>query len=319
MATTTAWHALSSSSSTLVQNLPKEDTRTGTHPCPRTWTRNYALGWRATNGPGRPAQHRRLPRAGKTPPSPPPSHYMLRSGGRTGRSNRTRRPLPRRTLSLATPMVPWCRRVSPMMVCRELAVGRTPAHLRALCSHHLPGDLPLAGLFQPGRLPCSGQPPSSSPSPHCPCGVCDSEPHGNGGLAHLTMKSATAPPHADASGNLQGIWGAGPAGSVSELSEAGARIIPDSVPIGPRAHRSSPVHGAIRTAASGLSAAISLAQDLGQTSPTTTHHSLAQSLKITSEILREASEELMEVAQNQSSSTVPETAPAAATHMECDD
>ena len=162
-------------------------------------------------------------------------------------------------------------------------------------------------------------PPPPPPAPTAPAESLTTEPHGNGGLAHLTMQSATAPPHADTSGSLQGIWGAGPAGSVSELFEAGARIIPDSVQLGPRAPRSSPVHGAIRTAASSLSAAISLAQDLGQTSPTTTHHSLAQSLKITSEILREASEELMEVARNQSSSTVTDTAPAAADHMECED
>ena len=50
-----------------------------------------------------------------------------------------------------------------------------------------------------------------------------------------------------------------------------------------------------------------------------THHSLAQSLKVTSEILLEASEELMEVARNQPSSTAPAATPAAHVHMECDD
>ena len=47
------------------------------------------------------------------------------------------------------------------------------ANLRALCSHHLPGDLPLAGLFQPGRLPRPGQPAPSSPCPPDLCGVFD--------------------------------------------------------------------------------------------------------------------------------------------------
>ena len=46
-------------------------------------------------------------------------------------------------------------------------------NLRAFCSHHLPGDFPLAGLFQSGWLPRSVQPPSSSPSPLCPYGVFD--------------------------------------------------------------------------------------------------------------------------------------------------
>ena len=162
-------------------------------------------------------------------------------------------------------------------------------------------------------------PPPPPPAPPAPAESLTTGQYGDGGLAHLTMQSATALPNADTAGSLQGIWGAGPAGSVSELPEVGARIISDSVQSGPRVPRSSPVHGAIRTAASSLSAAISLAQDLGQTSPTTTHHSLAQSLKVTSEILREVSEEFMEVARNQSSSTAPETAKAADVHMECED
>ena len=81
----------------------------------------------------------------------------------------------------------------------------------------------------------------------------------------------------------------------------------------------NPVQDAIRTAATGLSAAISLAQDLGQASPSMTHHSLAQSLRVTSEVLREVSDELMEAARNQSSSTAPAAAPETEVHMECDD
>ena len=52
----------------------------------------------------------------------------------------------------------------------------------------------------------------------------------------------------------------------------------------------------------------------------TTHNSLAQSLRVTSDVLREVSEELLEVARNQSSSTAPDTAPAAEDyHMERED
>ena len=47
------------------------------------------------------------------------------------------------------------------------------AYLWALFSHHLPGDLPLAGLFQSGWLPRPGQPAPSPPAPPDPCGVFD--------------------------------------------------------------------------------------------------------------------------------------------------
>ena len=133
------------------------------------------------------------------------------------------------------------------------------------------------------------------------------------------MQPATVAPATAAAGGLQGIWGAGQAASVSDLPEAGARLLLDSVQARQGDLRSTPVQGAIRTAATSLSAAISLAQDLGQASPSMTHHSLAQSLKVTSEILREVSEELTEAARNQSSSTAPNTAPATEVHMECDD
>ena len=57
-----------------------------------------------------------------------------------------------------------------------------------------------------------------------------------------------------------------------------------------------------------------------QTISLTTHSSLAQSLRVTSDILREVSEELLEVARNQSSSTAPDMAPEAEDyHMEQDD
>ena len=80
-----------------------------------------------------------------------------------------------------------------------------------------------------------------------------------------------------------------------------------------------PIQNAIRAAATGLSAAISLAQDMGQASPSMTHHSLAQSLRVTSAILREVSDELMEATRNQSSSAAPAAAPETEVHMECDD
>ena len=42
------------------------------------------------------------------------------------------------------------------------------ANLRPLCTNYLPGDLPLAGLLQPGRLPRAVESPSSSPRPRVP-------------------------------------------------------------------------------------------------------------------------------------------------------
>ena len=86
-----------------------------------------------------------------------------------------------------------------------------------------------------------------------------------------------------AADGLQGIWGAGQAASVSDLYAMGARPL-DSVQAGQEDLRTHPIQNAIRTAATSLSAAISLAQDLGQASPSMTHHSLAQSLRVTSEI-----------------------------------
>ena len=45
---------------------------------------------------------------------------------------------------------------------------------------------------------------------------------------------------------------------------------------------------------------------------------MAQSLRVTSEVLRDVSEELMEAARNQSSSAAPAAAPQTGVHMECD-
>ena len=134
------------------------------------------------------------------------------------------------------------------------------------------------------------------------------------------MQSAPSAPVAETDSSLPGIWGAGQAGSATEIPDVGALSNQDPVQPEMRANRSSPVYSAIRTAASNLSAAISLAQDMEQTNPLTTHNSLAQSLRVTSDILREVSEELLEVARNQSSSTAPDIAPEAEDyHMERDD
>ena len=134
----------------------------------------------------------------------------------------------------------------------------------------------------------------------------------------LPMHSAMAAQTAVAADGLQGIWGAGQAASVSDLYAMGARPL-DSVQAGQEDLRTHPIQNAIRTAATSLSAAISLAQDLGQASPSMTHHSLAQSLRVTSEILRDVSDELMEAARNQSSSAAPAAAPETGVRMECDD
>ena len=172
------------------------------------------------------------------------------------------------------------------------------------------------GYLVPANPP---PPPPAPPTPAEPAESLTAEQSGNGGLAHLNTQSAMAAPTAITADRLPGIWGAGQAASVSDLPEEGARVLSDSVQAGQRDLSSTQVHGAIHTAAVSLSAAISLAQDLGQERPSMTHHSLAQSLKVTSEILLEASEELTEAARNQSSSTAPAAAPAAEVPMECDD
>ena len=162
-------------------------------------------------------------------------------------------------------------------------------------------------------------PPPPPPAPPTPAESLTATQSGNGGPAHLPTQSATAAPTATNADSLPGIWGAGQAASASALPDVGARVPLDSAQAGQRDLRSTPVQGAIHTAAVSLSAAISLAQDLGQERPSMTHHSLAQSLKVTSEILLEASEELMEAARNKSSSIAQTAVPAAEVHMECDD
>ena len=160
-------------------------------------------------------------------------------------------------------------------------------------------------------------PPPPPPPPPTSAESSTARMKGDGGLAHLTMHSAMAAQTAVAADSLPGIWGAGQAASVSAFSAMDAEPL-DSVQAGPGDLPMHPVQNAIRTAATSLSAAISLAQDLGQANPSMTHHSLAQSLRVTSEVLRDVSEELMEAARNQSSSAAPAAAPQTGVHMECD-
>ena len=160
-------------------------------------------------------------------------------------------------------------------------------------------------------------PPPPPPAPPTSAESLTARMKGDGGLAHLTMHSAMAAQTAVAADSLPGIWGAGQAASVSALSAMGAGLL-DSVQAGPGDLPMHPVQNAIRTAATSLSAAISLAQDLGQANPSMTHHSLAQSLRVTSEVLRDVSEELMEAARNQPSSAAHAAAPETGVHMECD-
>ena len=133
------------------------------------------------------------------------------------------------------------------------------------------------------------------------------------------MHSAPPASVADTDSSLPGIWGSGQAGSATEIPDGSALSNQDPVQPEMRADL-SPVQSAILTAASNLSAAILFAQGMEQTNPLMTHNSLAQSLRVTSDILREVSEELLEVARNQSSSTAPDLAPEAEDyHMERDD
>ena len=64
-------------------------------------------------------------------------------------------------------------------------------------------------------------PPPPPPAPATPAESLTTGQYGDGGLAHLTMQSATAVPTAVTADGLQGIWGAGQAASVSDLPEAG--------------------------------------------------------------------------------------------------
>ena len=110
---------------------------------------------------------------------------------------------------------------------------------------------------------------------------------------------------------LPGIWGDRPEASTTGIPDSGA--IPSqaaSLP-GVQATFASPAQSAIRHAAANLSAAISFVQDMEQSMPLQTQGTLAESLRVTSDILREVSEELIAVASNQSSSAAPGSATAA--------
>ena len=314
MATTSVWLALSSSSSTSARNHLRESTRTRTHPCPRTSTRSSAHGWKETNGLARPAQHRRSPRApGRIPPSPPQSFCMLwRANGEVKQDTATFTSPDSKFGNSNGTLVPEGAANDGMQGTGSWEKSAISARFFLIFSWQ-------AYSNQDGYLVPSNPPPPP-PAPSAPTESLSTVQSGDGGLAHLTMQSAPSVPVAETDSSLPGIWGAGQAGSATEIPDVGA--LSNQGPVQPemRAHRSSPVHSAIRTAASNLSAAISLAQDMGQTNPMTTHNSLAQSLRVTSDILREVSEELLEVARNQSSSTAPDTAPEAEDyHMERDD
>ena len=72
------------------------------------------------------------------------------------------------------------------------------------------------------------------PAPPTPAESLTAEQSGNGGLAHLTMQSATEAPTAITADRLPGIWGAGQAASVPDLHEVGTRALSDSVQAGQR-------------------------------------------------------------------------------------
>ena len=134
------------------------------------------------------------------------------------------------------------------------------------------------------------------------------------------MQSAPMSPDAATDSRLPGIWGAGPAASAMAFPDVEA--LSNQAPLQPemRDNRTISVHNAVRTAAASLSAAISLAQDMDQANPLMTHNSLARSLRVTSDVLREVSEELRAVASNQSSSAAPHNAAEAEDyHMERDE
>ena len=167
---------------------------------------------------------------------------------------------------------------------------------------------------QDGYLVPSNPPPPPPPAPSAPTESWTADQSSDGGLAHSTMQSAPSAPVAANDGRLPGIWGAGQEASATGIPDIGALFNQGPVPPGTQATFSSPVQSAIRNAASSLSAAISFAQDMEQSMPLQTHSSLAQSLRVTSDILREVSEELLAVARNQSSSTAPDTATEAEDH-----
>ena len=122
----------------------------------------------------------------------------------------------------------------------------------------------------------------------------------DGGSAHPTRKWAAPPTPAPVPvERLPGIWGAGQVELPSGTPERRAEETQVPASSGAQDVFSAPVHNAIKTAAANLRAAISFAQDMEQSMPQNTHCSLAQSLRTTSDILREVSEELLNAARNE--------------------
>ena len=88
-----------------------------------------------------------------------------------------------------------------------------------------------------------------------------------------------------------GMWGDGQEETCPESSEQRTAAIPGPAAPAAPAATSAPVHNAIRTAAANLNAAILFALDMEQPVPQNTHGSLAQSLRTTSDILREVADD----------------------------
>ncbi|CAE7912197.1 tag-125, partial [Symbiodinium necroappetens] len=146
-------------------------------------------------------------------------------------------------------------------------------------------------------------PPPPPPASSEPAESRTTNMHSDGGLAHQTSRAAPPTPASVFADRLPGIWGAGQEQQLSGLpdrSEVDTQAPPLS---GAHADFSAPVQNAIRTAAANLSVAISFAQDMEQSMPQNTHRSLALSLRTTSDILREVSEELLNAARNEAISS----------------
>ena len=72
-------------------------------------------------------------------------------------------------------------------------------------------------------------PPPPPPAPSDPMESLTADQAGDGGLAHLTMQSAPSAPVAATDSSLPGIWGAGQAGSATEIPDVGALSNQDPV------------------------------------------------------------------------------------------
>ncbi|CAE7854968.1 unnamed protein product, partial [Symbiodinium necroappetens] len=154
----------------------------------------------------------------------------------------------------------------------------------------------LAGLLQPGWLPRTVESPSSPPASSDPTESWTTDKSLDGGLAHSSTQSVLPVPATVNEVRLPGIWGDRQEASTTGIPDSGAIPSQASLP-GVQATFSSPVQSAIRHAAANLSAAISFAQDMEQSMPLQTQSTLAESLRVTSDILREVSEELIAVAK----------------------